>query len=46
MEDPSLLAETGWSPEALDNIPQEILDLYLLYRAVKNVNENGGNLQL
>lgn len=43
LQDAHLLVETGWSPEVLDDIPQERLELYLLYRRVRDVVIYGGS---
>lgn len=39
-----LLVETGWSPKELDEQSDELIQLFLLYKAIKNVAENGGEL--
>ena len=42
--DAHVLYETGWSPEVLDAQPMNRVRAYLLYRQVRNVRENGGEL--
>ena len=42
MEEPMLLVETGWSPEALGEMPQAVIENVLIYKNVKYVAENGG----
>lgn len=45
MVDAHFLYETGWSPEVLDAQPVGRVRAYLLYRQVRNVIENGGELK-
>jgi hypothetical protein len=42
MEEPILLVETGWSPEVLGEMPQDLVENVIIYKNVKNVAENGG----
>lgn len=42
--DAHILYETGWSPEVLDAQPIGRVRAYLLYRQVRSVHENGGEL--
>ena len=44
MQDAHLLAVTGWTPTELDNVGEERLALFLLYKAVRHVREHGGRL--
>ena len=44
MLDAHLLLETGWSPDVLDNVSEERLALLLIYKNVRFVHENGGEL--
>jgi hypothetical protein len=46
MEDAILLVETGWTQDVLDNAPESLLNNMMLYRAIKNVIQNGGELQI
>jgi hypothetical protein len=45
MEDAILLVETGWTPEQLDNASEKLINNFLLYKAIKQVLQNGGSLQ-
>ncbi len=45
MEDAILIVETGWTEKQVDNAPENLLRMILLYKAVKQVNEYGGSLQ-
>ena len=44
MEEAALLHETGWAPDVLDAVDEGLLQRYLLYKKVMDVNENGGTL--
>lgn len=46
MMDAHLLFDTGWAPSELDAVSEEQLQKYLLYKAVRNVTEHGGELKL
>lgn len=46
MVDAHLLFDTGWAPSELDQMPEERLQKYLLYKAVRSVVEHGGSLKL
>ncbi len=37
-----LLAETGWSPDVLDNMPMDEVMKFLLYKKIKYIAEYGG----
>ncbi len=37
-----LLAETGWSPDVLDNMPMDEVMKFLLYKKIKHIAEYGG----
>ena len=45
MSDAHMLYETGWPPGELDAMPEERLQLYLLYKAVRLVRDYGGELR-
>ena len=45
MEDAHVLYETRWSPEVLDRQSASRVEAYLLYRQVRSVTENGGELK-
>ena len=42
--DAHILYETGWSPAVLDAQPIGRVRAYLLYKQVRSVRENGGEL--
>lgn len=44
MLDAHLLFETGWSPDELDNVSEERLARFVIYKNVRFVHENGGEL--
>jgi hypothetical protein len=46
MEDAIILEELHISLDELDNYPESLLNNRLLYKAIKEVSINGGNLQL
>jgi len=46
MEDAILLVETGWTPEQLNNASENTLNYMMLYKGIKNVIINGGELNL
>ena len=46
MEEAMLVVETGLHPDVIDNLSESIIDRILIYKAVKNVCQNGGNLDL
>ena len=46
MTDAHLLYDTGWAPSELDRVSEGRLQRYLLYRAVRDVATNGGDLKL
>jgi len=46
MTEAMLLSETGWPPDVLDEQSDELIQHFLLYRAIKEVIENGGELRL
>lgn len=46
MIDAYYLHETGWSPDILDTQPVGRVRAYLLYKQIKAVLENGGELKL
>jgi len=41
-----LLVETGWTPEEIDNASENLLSNMLLYKAIKQVSQYGGELDL
>lgn len=42
--DAHYLIETGWPPDVLDQVPVERLEMYVLYKRVRDVVVNGGSL--
>ena len=49
MEDAILLVELGWHPSSLQELnetPEAQLGNMMIYKAVKNVMQNGGELKL
>jgi hypothetical protein len=42
MDEAMLVAETGFTPDELDAMPQPLLELLLIYKGVKAVTVNGG----
>ena len=45
MTEAVILVETGWPPSELDKAAEATVQRVMLYKAIKNVCEYGGNLQ-
>ena len=46
MDEAILLVETGWTQEQLDNAPESLLNNMMVYKGIKNVMQNGGEMKL
>lgn len=46
MEEAILITETGLPPDELDKLSESTINNILIYRAIKNVSQNGGSLDL
>lgn len=44
MEEAIIVTETGFTPDILDDLPDNLINNILLYKAIKQVNQNGGSL--
>jgi hypothetical protein len=40
-----LLAETGWPPDVLDNQPVQRIEMFLLYKQIRDVVIFGGDFK-
>jgi hypothetical protein len=45
MVDAILLVETGWTPTELDDAYESLVNNVILYKAIKKVSQEGGDLQ-